>query len=299
MKNNKTVICIPSYGFRYVELFDALKEITEYDIKIFISNDDDRINDYKSLGIDIINTSAKNIAEKRKFIVDWTIENNYDYAFIIEDDVKSYGYKITSETKRPTSKTYKRIRVPIKEAIDVLYNRTIEYNATFSSLIRNAFLGFSHPGNVKVNKSLNCGQFICYNVNDIKNNNISIYTDVLFPEDVKFCMDILMKGLTCICVADYTYIENSSNKSVIFSDTIDRSMIHILFAKMYNCPLTIDAQGIIRPVIKFNKYFNIDKLPPYKKNVEDKYRTLFNMFDAGESYENLLNYLKTEILKKN
>lgn len=112
-------------------------------------------------------------------------------------------------------------------------------------------------------------------------------------------MDILMKGLTCICVADYTYIENSSNKSVIFSDTIDRSMIHILFAKMYNCPLTIDAQGIIRPVIKFNKYFNIDKLPPYKKNVEDKYRTLFNMFDAGESYENLLNYLKTEILKKN
>lgn len=295
MLKNKNVICIPSYGFRYTELFDALKTISNYDIKIFTSNDDPNLNKYNEIGIDIVNTNTKSIAEKRKYIVDWTINNGYEYAYIIEDDVKAFGEKITPETKRETSDTYRRLKAPIEEMINLLYNKMKEHNASFGSFIRNIYLGFSKPGAVKINKSLNCGQFVCYNVNDVKNNNISIYTDELIPEDVKFCMDILMSGLTCICVADYTYIEQPEKTSVVHSGN-DRSLAHIRFARMYNCPLKIDKNNIIRPVINFKNYVN--GLPEYKKNVKEKYETLFKMFENNEQYENLFNYLKNEILKK-
>lgn len=296
MLKNNNVICVPSYGFRFTELFDALRTIKDYDVKIFVSNDDPNLNKYNDLGIDIINTDSKNIAEKRKFIVDWTIENGYEYAYIIEDDVKAFGEKITPETKRETSNTYRRFKVTIEEMVNVLYDKMKEHNASFGSFIRNIYLGFSKPGAVKINKSLNCGQFICYNVNDVKNNNISIYTEELIPEDVKFCMDILMSGLTCICVADYTYIEQPDKTSVVHSGVINRSMAHIRFAKMYNCPLKIDKSDIIRPVITFKNYVN--GIPEYKNDVKEKYETFFKMFDNNEPYENLLNYLKTEILKK-
>lgn len=298
MKNNKNVICVPSYGFRYAELFDALKEITGYDIKIFVSNDDSRINDYKSLGIDIINTSAKNIAEKRKFIVDWTIENDYEYAYIIEDDIKPIFKKITSETKRTTSNSYRPIKCSLQEAINVLYNNMKKYDAAFGSFIRPPYLGFSKPNLVKVNRGLNCGQYICYNVKKIKYNDIHIYTENIIPEDVKFCLDILLAGLTCICVCDYCYIEEPCKKSTVHSDYIDRNLAHIRLAKMFNCTLRKDKSGnVIRPNIDFKKYTH-GIIPEYDNKVKKYYEELYNMLDNNEPYDKMLNYLETYIFKK-
>ena len=62
---NKSVICIPSYGLRFTNLFDELHNINSYDIKIFVSDDDTHLTEYDKLNFDIIHTNAKNIMEKR------------------------------------------------------------------------------------------------------------------------------------------------------------------------------------------------------------------------------------------
>ena len=297
---NKSVICIPSYGLRFTNLFDELHNISSYDVKIFVSDDDKKLKDYDNLNFDIVHTDAKNIMEKRSFIVEWTKQQSYDYAFIIEDDVMPYGDKITPETKRETSNSYRRIKASLQEMLDILLQKMIENNASFGSFIRHEYLGFSVPNRININRSLNCGQFVCYNVNNIREADIKIYVGKLIPEDVKFCLDILTKGLNCICIGDHTYYEHSTtNNSVVHSDIADRSFAHIRLARMYNFPMKITKDNVIRPRMDWKKYFNVgENYPEYNKKVKPLYEHLYEMYDNKCSYEEIIKYLREEILKK-
>lgn len=298
---NKSVICIPSYGLRFTNLFDELHNINSYDVKIFVSDDDKHLTEYDNLNFDIIHTNAKNIMEKRSFIIEWTKQQSYDYAFIIEDDVMPHGDKITPETKRETSNSYRRIKTTLQEMLDVMLKRMIDNEASFAGFIRHEYLGFSVPNKTSINRSLNCGQFVCYNVNDIRKADIHIYVGELIPEDVKFCLDILTKGMNCICIRDYTYYEHpTEHNSVVHSDIADRSFAHIRLSRMYNFPMKITKDNVIRPRMDWKKYYNVgDKYPEYNKKVKPLYDHLYEMYDNKCSYEEIIKYLKEVILNKN
>ena len=75
MIHSNIAICIPSYGLRSRKLLDSMINdnkilCDKYDVILFLSNSDTKLDDYYSLynNIHIEKCDADNIAQKREFI---------------------------------------------------------------------------------------------------------------------------------------------------------------------------------------------------------------------------------------
>lgn len=119
-----------SYGLRYNKLLNKVIALTDkYDVYVFVSSNDKKIDDYNKLfensKVNIRIVDTKSAAEKRNECVQFMKENAdiYSYGFIIEDDVDIKCEKITPETKRQTSDSYRSIKTDIEELLDVMISR--------------------------------------------------------------------------------------------------------------------------------------------------------------------------------
>ena len=101
---NKVVVCIPSYKNRFSHIVGNVKNIdTCYDIAIFLSEGDYEASGYNKYdwdapNISVINTTCKNISEKRHVMLDYAIDHGYIGMFLLDDDIMFIGKRITEAT---------------------------------------------------------------------------------------------------------------------------------------------------------------------------------------------------------
>ena len=301
----KSCICIMSYGLRYHKLLNRVINLTDkYDIYVFVSSNDEKINDYQKLfndtKVNIRIVYTKSAAEKRNECVKFMKENadTYSYGFIIEDDVDIICEKITPETKRQTSDSYRSIKTDIEELLDVMISRTIEYHGAICGALCLPYLGFLKPGLTYVNKAIYIGQLTLYDCRFLRDNNINVITDKEITDDLLLGLDILMHGGVSISIRDYRFlmVDSRGKNSIEHSeDEHAREMNRIRSSRLYNIPLRISSDGIIMHKIRYENY-HTNELPKLKN--KEKYDVLYEMLDNGSSYDELKNYIITEILKK-
>lgn len=297
----KRIVCIPIYKLRRPELINALSK-SKYEVYVFTSNDDD--NDYSELfkneNTNEIKTSCKNITEKRQYILDWC-RNNDIYQFIMfDDDVNPSFMKITPETKRQNSESYRTLPVTPDEMMDKLFNTMTELDAGFASIMRSFYIGFSSPGRISVNSSLNFGQIVCVDVEKTKGINYPKDTDLC--EDVCFGMNCLQNGVKCITVGDYSYTMLSSKESTVREDKLKFSYVQARTATLYHFNVYMDVNENIRFLIKWKKYGNNTIPEPSDEFNKNVYEMMNNNVDFKEVYDYVYNNkrkLKTKRKKKN
>ena len=301
----KNCICIMSYGLRYDKLLNKVITLTDkYDVYVFVSSNDEKIDDYNKLfensKVNIRIVDTKSAAEKRNECVQFMKEkaDTYSYGFIIEDDVSDVCEKITPETKRTTSESYRSIKADVAELFDVMVERMEINNGTICGAMCLPYLGFSHPGKTVINKSIYIGQLTLYDCKFLRDNNINVITDKKITDDLLLGLDILMHGGISVFINDYRFLmcDRRGNNSVEHSeDEHAREMNRIRSSRLYNIPLRVASDGIIMHKINYEKYHTM-QLPELKN--QEKYNTLYKMLDEGKEYNELKDYLLTEILKK-
>lgn len=294
-----------SYGLRYDKLLNKSIDLADkYDVYVFVSSNDKKIDDYNKLfensKVNIRIVDTKSAAEKRNECVKFMKENAdiYSYGFIIEDDVDIKCEKITPDTKRQTSDSYRSIKVDIEELLDVMISRNAEHHGAICGALCLPYLGFSKPGLTYINKSIYIGQLTLYDCKFLRDNNINVITDKEITDDLLLGLDILMHGGISVSIRDYRFLMTDSrgNHSIEHvEDEHAREMNRIRSSRLYNIPLRISSDGIIMHKIRYENYHTAE-LPKLKN--QDKYDVLYEMLDNGSEYDELKNYIIKEILKK-
>ncbi len=310
----RIAICVPSYGHRYKELISNLHNINinddqhQYDKYIFVSNNDEtklEYESYKSDNVSVIYVDANNLPSKRQAILDFCINNNYDYMFMIDDDVKYSAKYISEETKRETSNSYRSYRTDI----DILFKEAVklaeENNAGHVSFTLPFYIGFKKPNEIVKNKSLNAGQFILLDIKQIVENNIHYDITFFSTEDISLLLDCLISGINCMAINymsyelcnDNFFRDNKNDTSAAFENMWDRYKTMFGDNYKYNIPISIDKRKVLHRRIKFEKYFNANKMPSFKnaydENVHNmivEYYNTHQKFD-NEIISNVINYL--------
>ena len=157
---NKVAIYIPTYNNRYSEMLNYTNTlIKSYDVFIIFSNNDEKLESYNTYKwnekIQKVYCDAKTIGEKRQFALDYLYKRGYKYVVQIEDDIRTFASEINDSTKRTTSYSYAKAKISIEEMLKKMLNAAEEYNAAFVSPSFPFSLGFSKPGAIAINKSLN------------------------------------------------------------------------------------------------------------------------------------------------
>jgi hypothetical protein len=216
MRSKEAAIFIITYKNRYKELLQYANEIQNYDVYVVLqTNDDTSIYDEYTWKdhVHVVVADVERIGPKRQFCLDFAREHGYTYSIQFDDDIRNTPKKITPESKRTTSNSYRKVNTTIDELVDTLVDTAKEYNAAFVSPTLDFLLGFSQPGRRNVNRSIQSGQVTLQNVNMLYENNIKYPTMDLINEDIVLLFEILRKSLPCVTVADYCFcVHNSSNK---------------------------------------------------------------------------------------
>lgn len=272
MRSKTTAIFIPSYKFRYVELFNYLKNIIEYDIFIILSEDDEEKSKYYDNKFDfgenvhLIETSCKTIGEKRQYIVDYAYENGYTYAVQLDDDVRGYGAKITPESKRTTSDSYRKIKIDLLEIIHVIENAIKDNDWAYASPMFPFSIGFSKPGSLHINKGLNFGQCNIMNIIKLHDAGLKYDTRKNVHEDIDIIIQMLQHGMTCVTLGDYCFevVPNSSNLSssvVAGTSALDICRMNLYVKYRDGITLRIGKRGELRMTCNLSKYWNTEEIP--------------------------------------
>ena len=271
MTSKTTAIFIPSYKNRYDELFNYLGNITEYDIYIILSEDDElKQNYYEKFNfkenVTIIETPCKTIGEKRQFIVEYARQHRYLYAVQLDDDVRGYGAKITPESKRETSNSYRKIRIDLIDIIHVLEKYMTENRCSYVSPMFPFSIGFSKPGSLHVNNGLNFGQCNIVNVVDIAEEELKYDTRPNVHEDIDMVIQMLQHGLTCVTLGDYCFevVPNSSNLSssvVAGTSALDICRMNLYMKYRDGITLRIGKRGELRMTCNLSKYWKTNEIP--------------------------------------
>ena len=300
----KTAIFIPSYKYRYDELFNYLNNISTYDIYLILSKDDDALSKYYEHSfndnVHLIETDCKNIGQKRQFILDYAYDHGYDYSLMIEDDIRSYAYKITEESRRPSSDKFNKIKITLLELINRVVECIEEEDACFCSPVYEFCLGFScsQPGLIYENKMLNCGQFNIMDVKKVKALNIKYDTRDYVHEDVDIVLQILQHGKKCISISDYAFVTHKSSKDRNNSSIADDNKIDFFRMNLYlkyrdGIVLKLNKDDL-RIIIYFSKYFNTFDIPIK----DDEYhRELYKLCLEGDNVK-LKQLIKDHKAKK-
>lgn len=310
----RIAICVPSYGHRYKELISNLHNINinddqhQYDKYIFVSNNDEtklEYESYKSDNVGVIYVDANNLPSKRQAILDFCINNNYDYMFMIDDDVKYSAKYISEETKRETSNSYRSYRTNI----DILFKEAVklaeENDAGHVSFTLPFYIGFKKPNEIVKNKSLNAGQFILLDIKQIVENNIHYDVTFFSTEDISLLLDCLISGINCMAINymsyelcnDNFFRDNKNDTSAAFENMWDRYKTMFGDNYKYNIPISIDKRKVLHRRIKFEKYFNANKMPTFKNTYDENvHNMIVEYYDTHQKFDNeiisnVINYL--------
>ena len=277
---NNTAIFIPSYQNRYDEIFNYLNNINDYDIFIILSKDDTKLNNYYEKfsfndNIKLIETSCQTIGEKRQFILDYAYEHNYKYAIQLDDDIREYGYRITEQTKRQTSDSYRKEKISLIELLNILVDFIQTKKCSYASPMFPFSLAFSKPGNRNVNKNINFGQCNIFDVNVFHELNLKYDTRKNVHEDIDIVIQLLQNGKTCITLGDYAFevVPNSSNLSssvVAGTNALDICRIRLYLKYRDGITLRIGKRGELRLTCKLDKYWNTFDIPIKEDNYHKK-----------------------------
>lgn len=271
---NNTVICIPSYKNRFKWILSSLKEIDPcYDIIVFLSEGDYTASgydkyDWDAPNIKYIETPCKSIFEKRQYMLDYVAEKGYKGMFQIDDDLMFYGKRITEQTKRKTSDSYASEKVTFNELLHKVQDTTEEYEAGFGSPMFIFALGFSKPGRVNVNSSINFGQFTYMNVDKVIATGIKYDTSGLIHEDVDFVFELLMHGVKCITLGDYGFQPDGHAMYATSDVSLTCNLMNAVNLRigMYlkyrdGITLVMNKNGLMTMRCNLKKYWNTTEVP--------------------------------------
>ena len=299
MIHSNIAICIPSYGLRSRKLLDSMFNdnkilCDKYDVILFLSNSDPKLNDYLDNynNIHIEKCDANNIAEKREFIKNYCVNNDYKYMVMIDDDLETYVKKIDVTSKRTTSDSYRSYKTTYDELMQVFLNEFKNNNQLGLVTCKMAtYIGFSEPGQRCVNKNLSVGWLYMYDV-DVFRNNEDLKYDITYSivEDVDMAIRVLRHGISCMSVCDYGFVTCAVDSSIHIDD-VERNMKDIRTAAKYNLP------------IKINRYDNLQLKIPYEdfyagNDVHEPKDTweiaLFEMLQKNPTYDDVKEFVKNK-----
>ena len=297
---DKVAIYIPTYNNRYSEMLNYTNTlIKSYDVFIIFSNNDEKLESYNSYEWDTkiqkVYCNAKTIGEKRQFALDYLYEKGYKYVVQIEDDIRTFASEINDSTKRVTSDSYAKAKISIEEMLKKMLNAAEEYNAAFVSPSFPFSLGFSKPGAIAINKSLNFGQFNMVDVEVLKKYNIKYDVRENVHDDIDLVLQLLQNGLNCVTLKD-TAFEVIGSSSLLENSTIcngnKQNLMRINLYLKYRdgISLRIGKHGELRMTCKLDKYFNTKEIPI--KN--DKYHK--ELYELCQKYdiEGVINLIKNK-----
>ena len=297
---DKVAIYIPTYNNRYSEMLNYTNTlIKSYDVFIIFSNNDEKLESYNSYewdeNIQKVYCNAKTIGEKRQFALDYLYERGYKYVVQIEDDIRTFASEINNSTKRTTSNSYAKAKISIEEMLKKMLNAAEEYNAAFVSPSFPFSLGFSKPGAIAINKSLNFGQFNMIDVEVLKKYNIKYDVRENVHDDIDLVLQLLQNGLNCVTLKD-TAFEVIGSSSLLENSTIcngnKQNLMRINLYLKYRdgISLRIGKHGELRMTCKLDKYFNTKEIPI--KN--DKYHK--ELYELCQKYdiEGVINLIKNK-----
>lgn len=304
MIHSNIAICIPSYGLRSRKLLDSMFNdnkilCDKYDVILFLSNSDPKLNDYLDNynNIHIEKCDANNIAEKREFIKNYCISNDYKYMVMIDDDLESYIKKIDATSKRTTSNSYRSYKTTYDELMEVFLNEFKNNNQLGLVTCKMAtYIGFSEPGKRCVNKNLSVGWLYMYDV-DVFRNNEDLKYDITYSivEDVDMVIRVLRHGVSCMSVCDYGFVTCAVDSS-IHVDDVERNMKDIRTAAKYNLPIKINRYDNLQLNIPYEDFYAGNDVHEPKDTWE---RSLFEMLQNNPTYDDVKEFVKNKKNFKN
>lgn len=295
---NKNAICITVYKNRYIDMLKLIKDFKDsFDVYIVAQQNDPKLNEYYCWDVTVLTPDVKSIFQKREYIRNEMIDRGYEGFFMIDDDIKSF-VKITPETKRTTSDTYRPVQSNIVEVLHKMIETSEKFNSDFVGLGLWQYLGFSKPDKVNINKSLNCGQFVYFKTEPLKTYDLHYDVSGLINEDLDMVIKLLQRGRNCCTVMDYTYTQYQhrySKKHLDGTTMYNNELSGIELMNMRNVvkfhtSMKMRPDGILTNVIKWNKYYNTFDLPDVDENILS--------FCKNEDLQGLKDYLQSLKIKK-
>lgn len=241
MSNKKICISIPVYKFVRTKLIEDLIHENLYDIILFTQSNDENKHKYDIFKNDvrIIELNCDNIFTKRELMLEQMIALGYNGAFCLDDDVCAFGYKITEETKRTTSNSYAKIKVPVEEVFNKLLDVANTYDAGYVSLNKAMFIGFAKPDKINVNKSINTTSFVYVDIDKLRDNDIHYDTSGEYHEDLQLVIDLLQKHITCATICDYAFEYEKENKNSLIRTDYSYDQFQLNLCKRYKFPIKL------------------------------------------------------------
>lgn len=292
----KTAICIPVYKHQSVNLIQNINNIDKrFDVYIIAQTNDPNLDCYKQYkwddNIKLEIADVDNIYDKREWTRMEMSKRGYDGYIQIDDDIRYKAQKITPESKRTTSDSYRCVNCDFNELLIKMVETAEEYDAGFVSPFRPENIGFQKPGNRHVNKCLNVSQIYFYNLHKMDESDIHYDTSRIIYDDIDIVFQFIQNGHNCVTLGDYTYAVSDhemKSKSVTYENFNAMFKLRLGVYLKYHVPLVIARNGRLTHRTPWKKYFNTKELPPITTEYGQK---LYDLCKEGD-VDKVMEYIK-------
>ena len=300
IKNSNVAICIFTYKNRYSTLINYTSKLVEnYPVFLIFSNNDPKLSEYDQYELDErvekVYTDAETLGAKKQFAYDYLYDKGYEYVIFSDDDLEDFGMEINESTKRTTSDSYRKVKIPLETLFERMHEAALKYNAALISTTQMFLLGFvTKPGSVFINNKINFGQLVLYNIKKIKEKNIKFWVEENVHDDIDFGMEILRAGLTEVTLNDICFVVKSSSQKTENSTVINDGKVDIMRIKLYlkyrdGLTLRVTKKGELSLRSKLEKYFNTYEIPIIDDEYHRKLYELCKAFDIDAIKEHIKN----------
>ena len=267
-RKNKNAVCITVYKHRSNTMLAHLNEIdnTRFDVYIVAQENDTCNDEYLQYNANILYPAVTDIFQKREYIRNTMSDMGYDGFFMIDDDVNFEAFKITEETKRTTSDSYKPVPADFNEMLNRMVEVAYDYDAGYVCNMRLGYIAWQKPKTVKINRALNVAQFGYFRIDKMNEHNLHYDVPGYINEDFDMTMQFLQHGINCACVCDYAFktsnvmYKNMATTTLYENLETNYKLVIHKYIK-YRVPLFLDTKGFLRSRCNYLKYFNTFEVP--------------------------------------
>ena len=287
----KYAIFITVYKHRSTSMLSNIDKLdSKFDVYIVAQANDTELEQYYQYktadNIQILVPDVSSIFEKREYIRQFAINNNYDGFFQIDDDVEYVAFSIENSTPRKTSGAYITYKCDFNLMLNRVIEKSIEHDAALASVTQYENVCWRKPHEVSINSKLNFAQFVYIATDKIKDISYDMSGEI--NEDLDILIRLLQHGRKAICVCDYGFkINNKAIHNIAASTLYDNSLYKyykfILNTSAKYHPTLWVKNGRLRTRYHYKKYWNTTELPP----IDDK---VLDMCKNGQANE-LIEYL--------
>ena len=260
----KLAYCVYVYKHRSDCLLGNLKKIKGFDVFIVTQGNDPKLDEYQQYiggNVNIMHfEDATSIFMKRDMLLQKLVELGYDGVIMTDDDICFNGKKITPETKRTTSDSYRAIPCDYQELLDVLVKTAEEKDAGYVTFVFPPYIGFQKPGKINVNRGINTAPFHYIDLDKVRDNNLHFDTSGSVHEDIMFVVDMLRKHINVAIICDYTYTYHGTQKT----STIGNNIEDLFKLQMYidnGFKMAVKKDGHLRNTIPYTKIYENKFVP--------------------------------------